>query len=730
MRRRQSTIAFFLVFPIFLLIFGAHGGVVHMNETNAKSSTIGDSDGAVKKNRLAHEKSPYLLQHAENPVDWYPWGEEAFKRAATQDKPIFLSIGYSSCHWCHVMEEESFESEEVASILNRSFVSIKVDREERPDIDNVYMKICQSMTGSGGWPLTIIMTPDKKPFFAGTYFPRNARFGRTGIVEVLHKIEHVWKNDREQVLKIGQQAAEFLSAYESKQQQGALKPDVLDEAYEWFREGYDRSHGGFGTAPKFPTPHQLSLLIRLWYRGGHKDALRMTEETLDSMRRGGIFDHLGFGFHRYSTDAKWLVPHFEKMLYDQAMLAIAYAEAYQATGNERHARVFDEVFAYVSRKLTSPEGGFFSAEDADSEGDEGKFYAWSKREILGILGVETGDLFCRYYGITGNEHFEGGSVLHTEVTLEEFAATEKMDAEELEAVLREARETLFDVREKRVHPFLDDKILTDWNGLMIAGLARGAAALGQSEPANAARRAADFILQTMRPGDGRLLHRYRGGEAAIPGYIDDYAFLVWGLIELYEATFDARFLEEALSLTDAMLELFWDEKNGGFYFTGRDEEAVLSRIKEIYDGAVPSGNSIAAYNLLRLGKIAMRRDLEEKADVLFRTFAGVVERHPSGFSQFLAAFDFALGPGREVIIVGDPESDETKQMLEAVRGRFMPNGVVILKAIGEEAAALERIVPFVENMIMIDGRTTVYVCENYSCNFPVTEVGDLMKLLE
>ncbi|MDP3104376.1 MAG: thioredoxin domain-containing protein [Candidatus Methanoperedens sp.] len=516
-----------------------------------------------KPNRLALEKSPYLLQHAHNPVDWYPWGTEAFEKAKREDKPIFLSSGYSTCHWCHVMEKESYEDEEVAELMNEAFVSIKIDREERPDIDGIYMKVCQAMSGSGGWPLNIIMTPDKKPFFAGTYIPKESRYGRTGMLELIPEIRDIWKKNRGKAESL---AAQIISSLSEEQEAGEeLKVDVLHVAYEQLLEAFDEQHGGFGGAPKFPTPHNLTFLLRYWKRTGDIMALRMVERTLTAMSMGGIYDHAGFGFHRYSTDAKWLVPHFEKMLYGQALLAMAYTEAYQATGNQEFKRIACEVFTYVLRDMTSPEGGFYSGEDADSEGVEGKFYVWTENEIDLALG-EHSELMKKVFGIDkyGNFREEGKSsgknILYMSKTLTEMSANLKLPADQIRRRIGDAKQKLFAAREKRVHPGKDDKILADWNGLMIAAFAKGAQAFNEPAYADAACRAADFIFSRMRTDDGRLYHRYREGEPAVMAFLDDHAFLVWGLIELYEATFGVSYLRAALEITDIMMEHFWDSR--------------------------------------------------------------------------------------------------------------------------------------------------------------------------
>lgn len=697
----------------------------------ASSDKYDDSKKVKKQNRLASEKSPYLLQHADNPIDWYPWSTEAFQKAKKEDKPIFLSIGYSSCHWCHVMEHESFEDEKVAQLLNQHFVAIKVDREERPDLDNIYMAVCQSMTGSGGWPLTILMAPDKKPFFAGTYFPKESKFGRPGLIQILTQVRDLWEDDRARLLQIGDQMVRSLQEYLSVTHAGQLSAENLKQAFQRFQQNFDALHGGFGSAPKFPTPHNLSFLLRWWVRSGDEKALQMVEKTLDGMWRGGMYDHLGLGFHRYSTDSQWLIPHFEKMLYDQAMLAIAYIEAYQATGKKQYARVAEDIFTYVLRDMTSPEGAFYSAEDADSEDQEGKFYIWSPEEITKILGKDKGQLFSTYYGVRERKNFEHGkSVLHIEQEKGTFAKENKMKPEELERILEESRQKLFEVRDKRTHPLKDDKILTDWNGLMIAALAKGAQAFDKPEYADAAKHSADFLLKNLRRKDGRLLHRFREREAIIPGYLDDYAFLTWGLIELYQATFEVPYLNEALKLTEDMISWFWDEKDGGFYFTADDSEKLIAKMKEVYDGAIPSGNSVAALNLLRLGRLTMNKELLNKAEKLMESFGGKVSSMPSGFTQFLIALNFAMGPSREIVIAGSLGDEETKKMLKAIHSRYIPDKLLILHPEGEEGKAIESLVPFIKEQKQINGKVTAYICKNYLCQLPTSDLGKMISLLE
>ncbi|MDP6107641.1 MAG: thioredoxin domain-containing protein, partial [Candidatus Brocadiia bacterium] len=596
------------------------------------------ADGGAEFNRLIFQKSPYLLQHARNPVDWYAWGDEAFERARSEGKPIFLSIGYSTCHWCHVMERESFESEEIAAILNEYFVSIKVDREERPDVDSIYMGVCQAMTGAGGWPLTIIMTPERLPFFAGTYFPPKSRLGRPGLTEVLTQVAEKWRTDRKRMQSTAEAVVAFMREQLSRDKRGGeLGEAALKTAYDQLRDRFDDEWGGFGTAPKFPTPHNFAFMLRWWRRSGDPEALEMVLASLRRMRLGGIHDHVGFGFHRYSTDREWLVPHFEKMLYDQALLTMAYAEAYQATRDPFYAEPAREIITYVLRDMRSPEGAFYSAEDADSEGEEGRFYTWTLEEWNEVLGRKDGDLFADAFGITrkGNYTDEatrgrtGRNIPHLKEPLDALAAREGLAPEELARRWDAARAKLLAVRSRRVRPYRDDKVLTAWNGLMIAALARASRALDEPAYARAAAEAADFVLENLRRPDGRLLRRWREGEAAISGFADGYAFMVWGLIELYETTFEVRYLREALALTRQMEGLFWDGESGGLYFTARDSEELFSRNKQFYDGALPAANSVAALNLLRLGRITADQEMEERAGNLMAAGAAEVLRYPA-----------------------------------------------------------------------------------------------------
>jgi len=686
-------------------------------------------------NRLIAEKSPYLVQHAYNPVDWFPWGDEAFEKARKEKKPLFLSIGYSTCHWCHVMAHESFEDAEVARLMNEVFVSVKVDREERPDIDALYMTICQMMTGSGGWPLTIIMTPEKKPFFAATYIPKETRFGRIGMIELIPRIAEVWKNQFDRVEHSADQITKALRQVSDISTDGALSRSILDTTYHLLAESFDDEHGGFGSSPKFPTPHNLLFLLRYWKRTGDSEALAMVEKTLTAMRSGGIYDQLGFGFHRYSTDQKWLVPHFEKMLYDQAMLAIAYTEAYQATGNHLYKHTAQEVLEYVMRDMTSPEGGFFSAEDADSEGIEGKFYVWTEEEIRAALSPAEAEIILHFYTIEREGNFSeeasgektGENILHITGSLDEAATAAGISPEAAKLHLQHARQKLFSIREKRIRPFRDDKILTDWNGLMIAACARAAQVFGEQKYAEAAKNAVHFILTSMKTTDGRLLHRYRDKQAAVQAYLNDYAFLIWGLIELYEATFEIPSLESALSFNEEMIAHFWDTQDGGLYFTPDDGENLLIRQKEISDGAVPSGNSIAMWNLLRLGRITGNPLLEQRAEKIGKLSSSQAMKAPLAFTQFMVAMDFQRGPSYEVVIVGSLEQKDTQKMIAALRNHYAPNKIV-LHHNEDSQSPLLTIAPFIRDLSSING-ATAYVCHNFHCNLPTTDITEMLELL-
>lgn len=710
-------------------------------------------------NRLIKEKSPYLLQHAHNPVDWFPWGEEAFNKAKSEDKLIFLSIGYSTCHWCHVMEDESFSNPEIAGILNKHFVSIKVDREERPDLDNVYMSIVAGMTGSGGWPLTVILTPDMKPFYGGTYFPPEEKWGKPGLKSLLTTISETWKNQKSEILHSGDSLVETvqLQAKHKSEKTFSLNQDTLKDAYNKFLENFDTQYGGFGIGTKFPSGHALSFLLRYWKRTKEPKALEMVEKTLTSIAAGGIHDHVGGGFHRYSTDARWLVPHFEKMLYDQAILSRAYLEAYQATGKEEYAAIARDIFEYVLRDMTSPEGGFYSAEDADSAPDanypskkkEGAFYLWSKEEITRVLGKEQGEVFCYYFGVeqNGNASFEpngeskGGNILYVAHSLQDTAMHfnkmslikqyQPASLTEIRGIINNSKAKLFAVRAKRPRPHLDDKVLVDCNGLMISSLAFGSRVLNEPRYAQAAEKSARFIMKHLIRQDGRLLHRYRDGEAAIAGMVDDYAFFIHGLIDLYEATFNPKYLKEAKLFMDDMLKNFWDEQEGGFFFTSQDAEKVLMRPKEIYDGALPSGNSIAALNLIRLSRLLAEKKFDAKAELLLKAFSLKISSNPDGYPQALIALDFALGPSKEIVIAGAEQPDATDKMIDIIYRYFIPNKVVVLRpASTKEAQEIILLAPYIKDNIAIKGKTTAYVCVKYACQLPVNSAEQLKNNLQ
>jgi len=690
-------------------------------------------------NRLKDEKSPYLLQHAENPVDWYPWGEEAFERARELGRPVFLSIGYSTCHWCHVMEHESFEDPEVAGLMNDAFVSIKVDREERPDIDNIYMTVCHVISRkSCGWPLNIVMTPEGKPFFAGTYIPKENRYGRVGMKELVPAIKELWEDKKEEVLESASQITDAVrSMGDSLRRVGTslLNEKTLDQAYSYFLSTFDPDEGGFGRAPKFPTPHNLMFLMRYYGRTGKEASLRMVERTLLAMGRGGIYDHVGFGFHRYSTDSRWLVPHFEKMLYDQALAAITYTEAWQITKNPFYEKKAREILEYLIRGMTSPDGGIYSAEDADSEGEEGKFYLWTVGEIEGLVGAEDVELLCEVYNLSRDGNFKDEAtgeqternIFHLKESLDDTAVRLGVQAEELEQRLESLREKLFASREKRVHPYKDDKVLTDWNGIAIVAFSKAAAAFGEERYSDAARRSIEFVRQNL-VRDGRLLHRYREGEAAIMASVDDYAFFIWGLLEYYESVFDEKYLALAISFCRDQFEHFWDKEFSGFFFTADDGEDLITRQKEIYDGALPSANSVSTLNILKIARLTGEPELEDKAARMAAAFSSQISRHPASFSMHMNSLDFMLGPSFEIVIAGDRNSPETRRFLEALSGEYLPNKVVILKDEANEAE-ISRIAPYTRGHTSINGKAAAYVCSNYECRLPTDDPVRMLELI-
>jgi len=693
---------------------------------------------APASNRLAHEKSPYLLQHAGNPVDWHPWSPEAFARARTEDKPVFLSIGYATCHWCHVMERESFEDPETARILNQTFVCVKVDREERPDIDAVYMRACQMLTGSGGWPLTIFMTPDRRPFFAATYLPRHTRFGRAGLLELCAEVYRLWRSDRQKILNSASEIADGLAQGFEFSAGAPPAETMLPQAAAQIATEFDSRWGGFGPAPKFPTPHRLLFLLRMARAGKAPEGLAMVSRTLAAMRRGGIWDHVGFGFHRYATDAQWLLPHFEKMLYDQALLALAYLEGWRATAEPAFARTAEEIFSYVLRDMTAAEGGFYTAEDADSEGEEGRFYVWTTAQFQAVLGEEAAARWAPILNLAPEGNFReeagggltGANILHLQKPLAYWAGVLGATADALTAEWEGLRTALFEARRRRIHPLKDDKILADWNGLMIAALARGALRLDRPAYAGAAARAAGFVLTRMRRPDGGLWHRQREGQAAIRAHLDDYAFLVWGLLELYAATLALEHLEAAAALQTRMVADFWDDARGGFFLTAAgDDHDLPARPKELYDGAIPSGNSVALCNLLQLGRLTGDGRWQDLAQRLVGAFAGSVQRQPTAFTHFLSGLAQARAPGGEVVICGASGAPDTRALIAVVQRAADPDTLALLKT-AENAERLGDLAPFTRSLAPLSGdRATAYLCRDAACRRPTTDAAELEGML-
>lgn len=701
-------------------------------------------------NRLAREKSPYLLQHAHNPVDWYPWGEEAFEKARGEEKPIFLSIGYSTCHWCHVMERESFESEPIAELLNRDFVSIKVDREERPDVDRIYMSFVQATTGGGGWPMSVWLTPDLKPFFGGTYFPPDGRFGRAGFATVLERIAEAWRQDREKIVASSIDVVQELIRHVDPAQDGAgprLDHGALESGFHSFRRSYDTTWGGFGGAPKFPRPSAFNFLLRYWRRTGNREALDMTLDTLRAMAAGGVNDQLGGGFHRYAVDERWFVPHFEKMLYDQAQLAISCVEAFQITGAMEYAETARETLDYVLRDLRDEGGAFYSAEDADSAIDparpdvkgEGAFYIWRQAEIEEIAGSPAAGWFCYRYGVEqdGNVRedphgeFTARNILFRAHTVEATAEHFGRPPGEVRAGILQASRKLLEARNRRPRPHLDDKILTAWNGLMISAFARAGAALAEQPYTEAAVRAAAFVLEHLYDeGTGILQRRYRAGEAAIPGFLDDYAFMAQACLDLYESTFELPWLTRAIRLTETMRELFEDAAAGGFYSTQAGDPSLVMRMKDDYDGAEPSGNSVAVLNLLRLASMTGRAELRASAERALEAFSGRLMTAPVAAPQMLAAYEFSQAPPREIVIVGEKSSPDTLALLKLLHARFLPNAVSLLVDSGEARRLLSSGNPAIAEMRELDGRAAAFVCENYACRLPVSDPAQFAELLQ
>ena len=697
-------------------------------------------------NWLIHETSPYLLEHAHNPVDWYPWGEEALAKARAEDKPVLLSVGYSACHWCHVMAHESFENEDTARLMNENFISIKVDREERPDVDALYMDAVQALTGSGGWPMTVFLTPEGLPFYGGTYFPPADRYGMPGFPTLLKRISDYYHNRREKVEETASQFRDFYSrrvrlaqaSINLEAEDSAVDPSVLKTAASALADSFDKVNGGFGRAPKFPHPMSLDFLLQQHLRKSAENAqseaasaqeaakttdsqtlseLEMVEFTLEKMACGGMYDQIGGGFHRYSVDDRWLVPHFEKMLYDNALLSRVYLHAYQVTSNSLYRGIAEDILDYVEREMTSPEGGFYSTQDADSEGEEGKFYLWTPDEITAVLGEEDGALFCAYYDVTEHGNFEHKNILHVDHQLEEIAQQQNVSIERLLQALTRGQSELYDVRAKRVWPARDDKILTAWNGLMLRSYAEAARALDHAGYRAIAERNADFLL-TKLVGDGRLLRSYKYGHARLKGYLEDYANLAMGLLALYEATFNPRWFTEARRLADQMLDLFWDEADGGFFSTGKDHEELIGRPKELMDNATPSGNSTATELLLRLAAYTGDERYRSHAATILLPLAPAMAEHPSALSQMLIALDFFIGPAREVAIVGDLTAPDTQALLAVVNGAFRPN--LVLAAAAPDNSDAQSAIPLLQDRPQREGKATAYVCQGFVCKEPVT----------
>ena len=685
--------------------------------------------GKQHTNQLINETSPYLLQHAHNPVDWYPWGPEALERSRKEDKPILLSIGYSACHWCHVMEHESFENEDIAKMMNDNFVCIKVDREERPDLDSIYMNAVQMMTGHGGWPMTMFLTPDLKPFYGGTYYPPEDRRGMAGFPKVLTAIADSYKNRRPEILASADAiTAELKKGDRFVASNELLTTEVLNSAFSALSGSFDQRHGGFGGAPKFPPSMTLMFLLRHHKRTNSAQALEMVETTLRKMAGGGMYDHLGGGFARYSVDARWLVPHFEKMLYDNALLTRIYLQAYQQTKNPLYRRIAEETLEYIIRDMTDRSGGFYSSEDADSEGEEGKFYVWTRSEVLDLLGADDGEVFCEFFDVTDEGNFEHGkSILNTPQTLEEFAADKEMSADALTRIINAGKRRLFNVREQRVRPGRDDKTLAAWNGLMLTAFAEAANILGRDDYREIAVRNAEFLTKELMR-DGRLLRTYKAGQAKLNGYLEDYAYVIEGLLAVYEATFELRFFTRARELADTMIDQFWDEQDGGFYFTSSDHEELITRTKDYFDNATPSGNSVAAAALLKLAVLTQQHDYSNNAVTILRALRPAMSRYPSAFGYMLSALDFYLSEPKEIAIVGKLDSHEVRSFAEEVYSRYLPNKVVAASEPGDEAAAAA--IRLLIDRSSVGSTATAYVCRNYTCLAPATTAEELAARLD
>ena len=678
-------------------------------------------------NHLINETSPYLLQHAHNPVDWYSWGDEAFQKAKSQNRPILLSIGYSACHWCHVMERESFEDEKIAALMNDLFVNIKVDREERPDLDEIYMNAVQMLTGRGGWPMTVFLTPEGKPFYGGTYFPPEDRYGVPGFPKILQGVANAYREKPQDVERSVEQILAALQRMSlSTESQQPFSSDIIGQSAEQLAQAYDTDHGGLGKAPKFPNVGVYELFLRHYHHSKGSRFLEMVTHTLTKMAQGGIYDHLGGGFHRYSVDEKWLVPHFEKMLYDNAQLVRIYAQVYSITGEPLFKQVVDETMNYLMREMLHIEGGFYSTQDADSEGEEGKFFVWTEEEISQILGEESSEIFCRIYDVSEEGNFEEKNILHPILTLEQASKFFRRDLKEIESLVSDAKGKLFQEREKRPKPFRDEKILTSWNGLMLSGLAEAIKILPHPSYLEAANRTLDFIFTKMFRG-GHLLHTYKSGTAKILGYLDDYAFLAAGLLDLFEATVNRAHLDRALELAEIMLHEFWDEAGGGFFYTGRSHERLIAQSKPIFDGSIPSGNAVATQVLLRLYHYTGKEDYLKRAEMILRAYYNAMENQPFGFAHMLAALDFYIQKPKEVVLVGDKKDPETAELLTKIHSLYLPNMTLQLASPDD---SLDKISSLLAGKKQFEGKSTVYVCHNFTCSRPVVEWDELKPLLD
>jgi uncharacterized protein YyaL (SSP411 family) len=678
-------------------------------------------------NRLIHETSPYLLQHAHNPVDWYAWGDEALQKARSENKPILLSIGYSACHWCHVMERESFENEQIADLMNDLFVNIKVDREERPDLDEIYMNAVQMMTGRGGWPMTMFLTPEGKPFYGGTYFPPEDRYNVPGFPKILRGVANAYHKQPQDVENsVNQILARLETMSRSAESAQPFESDIVVRAAEQLMQAHDSQHGGFGQAPKFPNAGVYELFLRAYQGSKNQRFLDVITFTLTKMAGGGIYDHLGGGFHRYSVDEKWLVPHFEKMLYDNAQLVRIYVKAYQVTREPQFKKVVEETVNYILREMLQPDGGFYSTQDADSEGVEGRFFVWSPQEVSNILGTEAAEIFCRVYDVTESGNFEHENILHPILTPEQASKYFNRNLDDIVSLLAGARQKLFAHREKRIKPFRDEKLITAWNGLMLSGLADAIKITGNPDYRNAAMESVEFIFARMFR-EGRLLHTYKDGIAKILGYLDDYAFLAVGLLDLFEATFNRSLLAKATELANIMLVEFWDDNDGAFFYTGKSHEQLISRAKPAFDGSIPSGNSLAAQLLLRLYHYTNHEDYFKKAETILRSYRDAMAAQPFGLAHMLSALDFYLAKPKEVVIVGEPQDPAALALLKGVNSTYLPNSTLQLVLPDER---LDQIAPLLEGKSQIGGTATAYVCHNFTCSAPVTRWEDLKPLLE